>query len=115
MSLLIKRCCFNGPSTQHTFDLLKEVLISALVLLHVSPTKPFQIEIDGFDFAIGAILTQPNDDGHPASPHRETPLPHFNVRFTKDRAGPLRPWTKESERDHKLEDYLDILTERIGS
>ena len=51
------------PSTQHAFDLLKEVFTRAPVLLHVDPTKPFQVETDAFDFAIGAILSQPNDDG----------------------------------------------------
>ena len=39
------------PSAQHAFDLLKEVFTSALVLLHVDPAKPFQVETDGSDFA----------------------------------------------------------------
>ena len=33
------------------------------MLLHVNPTKPFQVETDASDFAIGAILSQPDDDG----------------------------------------------------
>ena len=50
-------------SAQHIFDLLKEVFTNALVLLHIDPTKRFQVETDASDFAIGAILSQPDDDG----------------------------------------------------
>ena len=57
------------PFAQHAFDLLKQVFISAHVLLHVDPTKPFQVETDASDFAMGAILSQSTDDGilHPVA------------------------------------------------
>ena len=57
------------PFAKYAFDLLKHVFTSAPVLLHVDPTTPFQVEIGASDFAIGAILSQPDDDGilHPVA------------------------------------------------
>ena len=69
------------PSTQHAFDRLKEVFTQAPVLLHVDPTKPFQVETDASDFAIGAILSQPDDDGilHPVAYYsRKFTAPEIN-------------------------------------
>jgi hypothetical protein len=56
-------------ATQHAFETLKEAFTSALVLLHPDPTKPFPMEVDASDFAIGAILSQPDNKGilHPVA------------------------------------------------
>jgi hypothetical protein len=54
-------------ATQHTFDALKQAFMSAPVFVHPNPTKPFQVETGASDFAVGAILSQLDDDGtlHP--------------------------------------------------
>jgi hypothetical protein len=43
--------------------------MSAPVLVHPNPTKHFQVETDASDFALGAILSQLDDDGtlHPVA------------------------------------------------
>jgi hypothetical protein len=57
------------PIAQQAFDTLKKAFTSAPVLLHPDPTKPFTVETDASDFAIGAILSQPDDNGilHPVA------------------------------------------------
>ena len=47
---------------QLSFDRLKEALTSAPVLQQVDPLKPFVIETDASDFAIGSCLLQEGDD-----------------------------------------------------
>ena len=39
------------------------------MLVHPDRTRPFQVEADASDFAIGAVLSQLNDDGtlHPVA------------------------------------------------
>ena len=56
-------------ATQHAFDALKQAFMSAPVLVHPDPAKPFQVETDASDFALGAILSQLDDDGtlHPVA------------------------------------------------
>ena len=44
------------------FESLKKVFTSAPILAHVDPTKPFIIEADASDFALGSILSQQGDD-----------------------------------------------------
>ena len=46
---------------QNAFDSLKQAFITAPMLLHADPTKPFQVETDASDFAIDAILSQADD------------------------------------------------------
>jgi hypothetical protein len=46
-----------------TFNLLKQAFTTAPVLLHPDPTKTFHIETDASDFAIGTILSQPDEVG----------------------------------------------------
>ena len=55
------------PVTNNAFDALKATFLSALVLAHPDPTRPFQVDTNASNFAIGAVLCQPNDDGtlHP--------------------------------------------------
>ena len=52
------------PEADKAFTQLKEAFTSAPVLAHVDPEKPFIIEADASDFALGSILSQPGEDGH---------------------------------------------------
>ena len=56
---------WNTPE-QEAFEMLKEKLTTAPVLLLPDPTKPFTVTTDASDFAIGAVLTQ--DHGHGEQP-----------------------------------------------
>lgn len=42
----------------HAFEALKSAILSGPILLHPDPTKPFTVETDASDFAIGAVLSQ---------------------------------------------------------
>jgi hypothetical protein len=57
------------PIAQHAFETLKKALTSAPVILHPDPAKPFIVEIDVSDFAIGVVLSQADETGtlHPVS------------------------------------------------
>ena len=44
------------------FESLKKAFTSAPILAHVDPEKPFIIEADASDFALGSILSQQGDD-----------------------------------------------------
>ena len=52
---------------EHDVDSLKHAFITTKVLLHADPTKPFQFKTNASDFAIGAILSQADDNNlmHP--------------------------------------------------
>jgi len=54
---------------QAAFDTLKMAFTSAPVLIHPDPAKPFIVETDASDFALGAILSQFGIDGllHPVA------------------------------------------------
>jgi hypothetical protein len=56
-----------NPTAQAAFDTLKMAFTSAPILIHPDPTKPFIVETDASDFALGAILSQFGIDGllHP--------------------------------------------------
>jgi hypothetical protein len=43
---------------QVAFDTLKMVFTFAPILIHPDPAKPFIVETDASDFALGAILSQ---------------------------------------------------------
>jgi hypothetical protein len=57
-----------GKEQQQTFDDLKHRLCSTLVLSLLDLQQSFEIEIDAYDYAIGAVLTQ---HGHPVAYHSE--------------------------------------------
>jgi len=48
---------FWGKSQQNAFFELKHHLFSTLVLTLPDLQQPFEIEIDAFDYAVGAIFT----------------------------------------------------------
>ena len=54
-----------NTTCQMAFDRLKAALTSALVLHQVDPQRPFVIETDVSDFAIGSCLLQTAGDGNP--------------------------------------------------
>ncbi len=51
------------------FNTLKKAFTSASVLIHPDPAKPFNVETNVSDFALGAILSQSGIDGllHPVA------------------------------------------------
>ena len=67
---------FWTPEVQNAFDSLKHAFITAPVLLHADPTKPFQVETDASDFAIGAILSQADDN------NLMHPVAYYSRKFT---------------------------------
>jgi len=48
---------------QAAFDTLKMAFTSAPILIHPDPAKPFIVETNALDFALGAILFQFGIDG----------------------------------------------------
>jgi RNase H-like domain found in reverse transcriptase len=58
-----------NTTCQFAFDRLKAALTSAPVLQQVDPKRPFVIETDASDFAIGSCLLQQAEDGklHPVA------------------------------------------------
>ncbi|VDB94093.1 unnamed protein product [Peniophora sp. CBMAI 1063] len=54
---------------QEAFDKMKHAFTSSPVLLMPDPTKPYQVECDVSDFAIGAVLSQRGEDNdwHPVA------------------------------------------------
>ena len=47
----------------NAFEALKAAFLSTQVLVHPDTKRPFQVETNASDFAIGAVLSQPDDDG----------------------------------------------------
>src|ERR1035438_781904 len=58
-----------NPPAQASFDALKTAFTSAPILAHVDPSRLFIMETDASDFALGAVLSQYQDDGllHPVA------------------------------------------------
>jgi hypothetical protein len=71
-----------NTSHQLAFERLKAALTSAPVLQQVDPTKPFIIETDASDFAIGACLLQYGEDGklHPVA-YESRKLNEAQIRY----------------------------------
>ena len=51
------------PLQDHAFQYLKHKFISYPILRNVDQTKPFTLDTDALDHAIGAALTQEFEDG----------------------------------------------------
>jgi hypothetical protein len=60
-----------SEETDMAFESLKKAFTSAPILAHVDPEKPFIIEADASDFALGSILSQQGNDEklHPMAFH----------------------------------------------
>ena len=58
-------------SASDAFDSLKQAFTSAPILVHVDLEKPFIIEVDTFDFALGSVVSQIAHDEklHPIAFH----------------------------------------------
>ncbi len=52
-----------NPKAQVAFDILKMTFTSTPVLIHPDLAKPFTVETNALDFALGAILSQSGIDG----------------------------------------------------
>ena len=59
-NLTRKETPFRWSKKQEAFTTLKKVFTSAPILVHADPSKPFILETDASDIAIGAILSQYN-------------------------------------------------------
>ena len=59
------------PEAGRAFQILKNVFTMAPILLHPDPSKPFFLEANASDFALGVVLSQYGDDGrlHPVGFH----------------------------------------------
>ena len=57
--------------TDQAFEALKKAFTTVPILIHPDFQKPFFLESDGSDFALGAVLLQPSEDGrlHPVAFH----------------------------------------------
>jgi len=60
-----------NPEVGRTFEELKKRFTTAPILAHFDVQRPVIIETDASDFAIGAVLSQKNDEGklHPVAFH----------------------------------------------
>ena len=60
-----------GDQQQQAFDTLKKAMITEPILQHFDPAKPVTIETDASDYAIGAVCSQPDENGvlHPVAYH----------------------------------------------
>ena len=53
-----------SETTQTSFETLKNAFITAPILQYFDPNKPITVEADASDYAIGAVLSQPDKDNH---------------------------------------------------
>jgi len=58
-----------GDKLQMAIDALKTAMVTEPILQHFDPEGPVTIETDASDYAIGAICSQPDDNGilHPVA------------------------------------------------
>lgn len=69
------------PEADKAFNLLRQAFTSAPILIHADPLKPYIMEADASDFALGAVLSQVADDErlHPIAFHsRKFTAPEIN-------------------------------------
>ena len=52
-----------NSSAAEAFESLKHAFTSAPILIHANQDKPFILEADASDFALGSVLSQPNENG----------------------------------------------------
>ena len=60
-----------SAAAQEAFETLKRAFTTAPILRHADPSRPFILETDASDFALGAVLSQSGEDGllHPIAYH----------------------------------------------
>lgn len=66
---------------QRAFDALKEAFVCAPVLAMADPSKPYVLETDASDYALGGVLLQKGDDNklHPIAYYsKKMTLPEVN-------------------------------------
>jgi hypothetical protein len=71
---------------------LKAFFTTAPLLIHVDLSKPFVLEMDTFDFALGVVLSQLEEDNllHPIGFHFVSfLLPRLTMRFMTKNSWPL--------------------------
>jgi hypothetical protein len=76
---------------EQSFQGLKEWLITAPILTHFDPTKECIVETDASDFALGAILSQKDEEGrlHPIAFHsRKFQLAEINYEVHDKNSSP---------------------------
>lgn len=71
---------------QNAFDQIKKVITSSPILVHPDPSKPFMVECDASDYAIGAVLSQKQSDD------KWHPIAFYSHAMTKE------------ERNYKIHD-----------
>uniref|UniRef100_A0A670ZB52 Gypsy retrotransposon integrase-like protein 1 n=1 Tax=Pseudonaja textilis TaxID=8673 RepID=A0A670ZB52_PSETE len=57
-----------GGLQQQAFDILKKAFVAEPILRHPDPNRPFVVETDASNVAIGAVLLQASKDGAPLFP-----------------------------------------------
>ena len=103
-----------NTTCQLSFDRLKAALTSAPVLQLVNPQKPFTIETDASDFAIGSCLLQRAEDGtlHPVAyesrklsdPQTRYPVHEKELLAIKQA---LLGWHRYIDNGHRITIYTD--------
>ena len=69
IALTKKNTIFSwGPDQQRAFDTLKAKLMEAPVLAYADPSKPYRLYTDASKYCVGAVLTQPDDEGQGEKP-----------------------------------------------
>lgn len=53
-----------GPRQNFVFNMLKDIIIVAPVLIHPDPEERFHVEMDASNYAYGAILSQKSKQDH---------------------------------------------------
>jgi len=73
-----------NPEAEEAFEKLKKPFTTAPILRHFDPTRPVIIETDASDFAIGAVLSQRDEENrlHPIAFHsRKFSLAEINYEI----------------------------------
>jgi hypothetical protein len=66
-----------GAVQQSAFEQLKEQLSSAPILVYANPSQPYVLQTDASDCAVGAVLSQKQDDGS------ERPIAFWSHKLNK--------------------------------
>ena len=102
-------------ATQNSFDALKAAFLTTPMLVHPDRTRPFQVEADASDFAIGAVLSQLNDDGtlHPVSFYsRKLTTPEINYPvYDKELATIISAFTEWRPYLAEAQHRIQVLTD----